>query len=235
MEQFMLYPIFYIFNNASFYMQIACIISIILSLNTKGEILSTWWGIQNESQYRTLQSMVENYIGKNSTIYFPMIFTIFNQIQQSNQLGMIPYSSTPTVEIVMTLSLSFTLLFGIIFLGFFSHQLFLFTAFLPAGTPQPLIPIMILQETLAYFIKVISQGLRQAINLTTGHVLVKTLVGFIWTAYLEGTSIFIQGQPQFIQTQFQGQEIQICYLQAYIFTFITCITIKDMATIYTKK
>jgi len=48
---------------------------------------------------------------------------------------MVPYSSTPTVEIVMTLSLSFTLLFGTLFIGFMTHRLYLLAAFLPAGTP----------------------------------------------------------------------------------------------------
>jgi len=57
---------------------------------------------------------------------------------------------------------------------------------------------MIALETLAYFIKVISLGLRLAINLTTGHVLVKTLVGFIWTAYLKGSSIIILALPLFL-------------------------------------
>jgi F-type H+-transporting ATPase subunit a len=104
---------------------------------------------------------------------------------------MVPYSSTPTVEIVMTLSLSFTLLFGTLLIGFMTHKFFLFTVFLPGGTPIILIPLMILLESLAYVIKIISLGLRLAINLTTGHVLTKVLIGFIWTAYLQGVNVLI--------------------------------------------
>jgi F0F1-type ATP synthase membrane subunit a len=48
---------------------------------------------------------------------------------------MVPYSSTPTVEIIMTLTLAFTILIGVLIMGFFSHKLYLFAAFLPTGTP----------------------------------------------------------------------------------------------------
>jgi F0F1-type ATP synthase membrane subunit a len=50
--------------------------------------------------------MIEDFIGKDKTIYFPLIYTIFHVVLFSNLLGLIPYSSTATVEIVMTLSIS---------------------------------------------------------------------------------------------------------------------------------
>ncbi len=45
--------------------------------------------------------MVENYIGKNYTVYFPLIYTIFHLILFSNLIGLVPYGTTPTVEIIM--------------------------------------------------------------------------------------------------------------------------------------
>lgn len=59
----------------------------------------------------------------------------------SNFIGLIPYSSTPSVEIIITLSLAFTLLIGILFYGaFVQHGKYLPHLFLPAGTPLALIP-----------------------------------------------------------------------------------------------
>jgi F-type H+-transporting ATPase subunit a len=63
----------------------------------------------------------------------------------------------------------------------------------------------------------------------TGHILAKVCVGFIWVAYLKGTSLLVLTLPLLLLTLFLGLELLIAYLQAYIFTFITCITIKDMA------
>lgn len=63
----------------------------------------------------------------------------------------------------------------------------------------------------------------------TGHILAKVCVGFIWVAYLKGTSLLVLTLPLLLLTLFLALELLIAYLQAYIFTFITCITIKDMA------
>ncbi len=216
-------------NNVIFYLLIASLITIFISNQTNPNIIGNWWVIQNESQYKTIQTMIEDFIGKDKTIYFPQIYTIFHIILFSNLQGLIPYSSTATVEMVMTLSISFTQQVGILQIGFTTHQNYLQAAFIPAGTPIFQVPIMLVQEILAYQIKIISLGLRQAINMTTGHILCKVSIGFIWSAYLKGVSIIIQGQPLILLTIFLALEILIAYLQAYIFVFITCITLKDMA------
>lgn len=90
----------------------------------KGEIVATWWGVLHESLYRTLLLMVENYVGRNYAVYFPLLYTVFHVILFSNLLGTMPYSTTPTVEIVMTLSMSFTLLLGTVLLGAFTHRIY---------------------------------------------------------------------------------------------------------------
>ena len=232
MEQFQSYPIINqsaTLTNTTLYLIIAALISIVVSIAHKGEIVATWWGIQNESLYRTIQNMLEEHVGKNYSVYFPQLYTLFNLIQFSNLLGMTPYSTTPTVEIVLTQTLSMTQQIGTLLLGVLTHKLYQFAAFLPAGTPQAQVPLMVFQEVLAYQIKIISLGQRQAINQTTGHVLVKTIIGLVWGAYLEGTSIQYQAQPLVLQTQFQAQEILIAYLQSFIFVFIFCLTLRDMA------
>lgn len=173
--------------------------------------------------------MVENYIGIKYTVYLPLIYTVFHLILFSNLIGMVPYSSTPTVEIVMTLSIAFTLLIGVLLIGFLSHKLLLLAAFIPAGTPLALVPLMIALEVLAYATRALSLGLRLAVNMITGHILAKVCVGFIWVGYLKGTSLLILTLPLLLLTLFLALELLIAYLQAYIFTFITCITIKDMA------
>ena len=130
----------------------------------------------------------------------------------------------------MTLSMSFTLLVGILILGIIRHNSYLFAAFIPAGTPLGLVPLMIALETLAYIIKILSLGLRLAINLTTGHILVKVGLSFIWLAYVNGSSFLVLALPLVLLTMFCALEILIAYLQSFIFTFIFCITFHDMAS-----
>lgn len=231
MEQYEIFPIQEMGisqPNTIGYLQIAGQISIMVTYigtSNKTSQVPTGYAVTHESLFRSILQMVDTYM---STIYFPQMYTLFHIILFSNLIGMIPYSSTPTVEIIMTQSQAFTMQVGILILGFISHKLYLQAAFLPAGTPLFLIPAMICQEILAYITRTFSLGLRLAVNMITGHIQVKVCVSFIWGAYLNGTSFFILLLPIFLLTLFLALELLIAYLQAYIFTFITCITFKDM-------
>ncbi len=238
MEQYEIYSVLNFSltqNNVIFYFMLAGIISLLiteLGTTVKSPLVPSTYGILHESLFRTLLLMVDQFIGRNKIIYLPQIYTIFNVILFSNLIGMVPYSSTPTVEIVMTLSFSFTLLIGVLLLGFLSHKYYLQAAFLPAGTPLAQVPLMTILEVIAYLSRTLSLGLRLAVNMITGHILVKVCVGFIWVAYLNGTSLFVLTLPFILLTLFLCLELLIAYLQSYIFTFITCITFKDIAYIY---
>lgn len=189
MEQFEIFPILTLgitINNVIFYLLVGALISPILQYigTAKGRIAEpSGWGIISETLYRTVLYIVQEYIGKKSTIYFPLIYTLFYLILFSNLIGMVPYSSTPTVEFVITQTLSITLLIGILILGFLTHSILLSAAFLPAGTPLPLTFMMIIIEVIAYTTRTLSLGLRLAINLITGHVQVKVVLGFVYEAY----------------------------------------------------
>lgn len=232
MEQYEIYTIIgqnITINNVILYFQIATFIGIIQTLiGTSEKQIPNTYGIIHESQYRTILQMIETYIGKNKIIYGPQIYTQFHIILFSNQIGQIPYSTTPTVEIIMTQSLAITIQIGVQIIGFQTHKLYIQGAFLPTGTPIAQIIPMIGQEIQAYQTRTQSQGQRQAVNMIAGHIQVKVIVGFIWVAYINGINIIIQTIPLFLQTQFITLEIQIAYQQAYIFTFIICITFKDM-------
>jgi F0F1-type ATP synthase membrane subunit a len=78
---------------------------------SRGSLVPSAYAVIHESLFRSILLMVNSYM---STIYFPLIYTIFHVILFSNLLGMIPYSSTPSVEMIMTLSMAFTLLMGVL-------------------------------------------------------------------------------------------------------------------------
>lgn len=215
MEQFTILPIF------------APLIILFLVFNIRTlnlKIIPSNWQLLEESLYKTILSiLIENLTIKRLSL-FPLVFTIFNLVFISNFLGLIPYSSTPSVELIITLTLAFTLLIGIFINGIFHHGFFpLFHIFLPSGTPIFLLPLMIPLEILAYITRTLSLGLRLAVNLITGHILVKVILSFI--SLLPTTLFFI---PFIFITIFLSLEVLISYLQAYIFIFITTLTFKDL-------
>lgn len=159
-----------------------------------------------------------------SLYLFPFLFTVFILLFISNYLGLVPYSITASTEFVLTLSMASIMLGGILIHSFFIHGLATFGLFLPAGTPLGLLPLMIPQELLAYLTRTLSLGLRLAVNLITGHILVKVLLSFIpsISSYL-GLGGLLAGCILFL-----ALEILISYLQAYVFVFISIITLSDM-------
>lgn len=213
MEQFEIKPI------------IAPIIILLLILRKNYKfIIPSNYQILDESIYRTILIIIINNLGSQRLYYLPLIYTIFMMIFISNIVGMIPYSSTPSVEIVLTLSLAFTILIGILISGIISqHGKYITHLFLPAGTPLGLIPLMVPLEIIAYITRTLSLGLRLGVNIITGHILVKVCISFASNM----SSLFLL-LPLAFTTIFLALEILIAYLQAYIFIFIICITLKDI-------
>ena len=233
MEAYVIYPIFslnFVINNVIFYLILAALLTILLGKGImKGNIISNNWGLISESLFRSILLMIENVAGPKMSIYLPLFYSIFNLVLFSNLLGLVPYSTTPTVELVKTLSIAFTLLMGLLLVGFLTHKLYLLGIFIPGGTPLGLVPLLVLLEIIAYIFRTISLGLRLAINLITGHLLLKVSIGFVWLGYIKGTSFLILAIPLILLTVFLSLEILIAYLQAYILVFITIITLKDVS------
>jgi F-type H+-transporting ATPase subunit a len=194
----------------------------LLSLKTLSHIVPKSYQIFGESFNATLLNMQSSGHG---LLYFPLLLVCFLCIFISNYLGLIPYSITASTEFVLTLSGSSILLGGILIQSFHIHGFAkTFGLFLPAGTPLALLPLMIPLELLAYLTRTLSLGLRLAVNLITGHILVKVLLSFIPSiSSFFGLSCLALGCILFL-----ALEILISYLQAYIFIFITIITMKDM-------
>jgi F0F1-type ATP synthase membrane subunit a len=91
-------------NNISFIMIIA--LTSIIALLTIGinrdQVSLNNWSVITETMYHTNLKLVSSYIGMNNRIYFPLLYTIFYFVLLSNVLGLLPYSTTSTVELVIT-------------------------------------------------------------------------------------------------------------------------------------
>lgn len=228
MEQFKIFNII-IISNIVYYLIIANILSIFLIKLKSNKILTNNWGILSESIFRTILNMLEKFVNKKAIIYLPLFLSLSQIILLSNILGLIPYSSTPTVEIILTITLSFTIIIGLAILGFLTHKLYFLSLFLPGGTPILLIPLMIILEINAYLSRTLSLGLRLAINLITGHILVKVITGFIYIGYINNINYLILSLGIFFLIILFCLEFLVAYLQCYIFIFISLLTFKDIS------
>jgi len=199
------------------------------ALTSNQTLVPSNWFLGLETYHVTLYSMVRTYIDSKAGAWFPFLYTLFTGLLFSNLFGLLPYSTTPTTHLIITFNLALFLMITAIANGFRRYRYAIFGLFIPAGIPVALIPIISVVEVLAYITRISSLVIRITVNMVTGHTLVKVVSGFIYEGFLGGSSIIILALPIALLAIFLILELLIAYLQAYIFTFISCITIKDFS------
>lgn len=215
-------------NYVIYLVLVATIIYSSINLLNKSYLGWNRWGVAILAIYDTILNMVKSQIGIRGGYYFPLVFTIFNFILIANLISMIPYSFAISAQLVAILSLSLTLWFGITLIGLVRHGWEFFSLFVPGGTPLPLVPILVLIETLSYASRAISLGLRLSANILSGHLLMLILGSLIFS--LMGSSIigFVLGFiPLAAVIAIVALEFAISMIQAYVFSILFSSYLKD--------
>ena len=211
------------FTNSSAFMLLAvaaAAILLILAVRPRASVPGRWQLIA-ELCYSFIAKMVNENVGKEGKPYFSFVFTIFLFVLFGNFLGMLPYSFTFTSHIAVTLTMALVIFILVTIIAFIKHGMRFFSFFLPAGVPIFLAPLMIAIEVISYFTRPFSLSIRLFANMMAGHTLLKVVGGFVFPLGLLG---FV---PIAGLVAITGLEFLIAFLQAYIFTILTCIYIND--------
>ena len=217
-------------TNIGFYLIIVLVLVILitpLAINNR-RIIPSRWSISQESMYGSILGMVTEQIGARNQIYVPLIFVLFNFVLFNNLIGLIPYSFTPTSQLVLTIGLSTAILIAVTIVGLVRHGLVFFSYFVPAGTPLGLVPLLVFIEILSYLARALSLGLRLSANMIAGHSLLKIFSGFAYGIATSGPlMLLVSLLPLAFLTVIYGLELAIAFLQAYVFTILTSSYVKD--------
>jgi len=211
------------FTNSALFMTIGvAVATLFLTLSMHGRaIVPGRWQSMAELCYEFVANMIRGNVGAEGRRYFPFIFSLFMFILFGNILGMIPYSFTYTSHLVVTLGMAMVVFIGTTIIGFVKHGFHFFSFFLPHGTPWYIAPLLIPIEVLSYFTRPVSLSLRLFANMTAGHTMLKVFASFVVTMGLLGVV------PLLAAVALTGLEFLIAFLQAYVFTVLTCIYLND--------
>ena len=135
--------------------------------------------------------------------------------------GMMPYSFTFTSHIAVTFAMAIMIFIGVTILGFVKHGVHFFAFFLPPGAPMFIAPLLIVIEIISYLSRPISLSVRLFANMLAGHTLLKVFAGFIVSLGVFGVV------PLAFVIALTGLEFVIAFLQAFVFTILTCLYIND--------
>lgn len=217
-------------TNIALYFVLITVIALAFSYfaDNNRKITGNNWSVSQESLYWTIHNMVIGQIGKKGETYFPFLYSLFFIILLSNFLGNVPYSFAVTSHLIYTIGLSMTILLGVTILGFTEHKWKFFSIMCPVGTPLPLVPLLVLIETVSYVARGVSLGLRLGANIMAGHMLLVILSGFLYNIFTAGIFFFILGLIPFsLVLGISGLELAISAIQSYVFVILTSSYIKD--------
>jgi F-type H+-transporting ATPase subunit a len=184
------------------------------------------WQSMTELSYEFVANLLRDTVGNEGRKYFPFVFTLFMFILFGNMLGMIPYSFTFTSHIIVTFALALVVFLGVTILGFVKHGIHFFSFFVPPGVSVVLWPLMIPIELISYLSRPISLAVRLFANLTAGHTMLKVFAGFVVSLGAAGL-LPVAVLPLIFVVALTGLEFLIAFLQAYVFTILTCFYIND--------
>ena len=160
--------------------------------------------------------------------FFPLVFSLFMFILVANIVGLIPYTFTVTSHIIITVSLALLVFLTVVIYGFCKNGLRFFKLFVPSGIPIFILPLVVFIEVFSFFLRPISHSVRLFANMLAGHIALKVFASFI--PLLAGLGILgLAGAilPLGMVVALTALELLVAFLQAYVFTILTCIYLND--------
>lgn len=211
------------YTNSALFMTIALVLvsSFLMLATRRSALVPGRWQSLAEISYEFVSNMIRDNVGQEGRKYFPLIFSLFMFVLFGNLLGMIPYSFTYTSHIIVTFAMAAVVFIGVTIIGFKKHGLHFLSFLMPAGVPVFMAPLIVPIEILSYFTRPVSLALRLFANMTAGHTMLKVFAGFVALLGVFGVV------PLLLVAALTGLELIIAFLQAYVFTILTCVYLND--------
>ncbi|MBO9452623.1 F0F1 ATP synthase subunit A [Tropicibacter sp. R16_0] len=229
MDQFIVKPLFgdgavgmFTITNVTLWLALAivAVIALLVLPTSKRAIVPGRGQSIAELTYGFIYKMVEDVCGKDGIKFFPYIMTLFMFIVSANFLGLLPMSFTTTSHFAVTAVLALAVFLTVTVLGFVINGAGFLGLFWVSSAPLALRPILAVIELISYFVRPVSHSIRLAGNVMAGHAVIKVFAGFAAITVISPVSVLAI-------TAMYGLEILVAFIQAYVFTILTCVYLKD--------
>lgn len=142
-----------------------------------------------------------------------------------NILGLLPYTFTPTTQLSLNLGLAVPFWLATVIIGLRNRPTHALGHLLPEGTPTPLIPVLIIIETISLFIRPIALGVRLTANLTAGHLLIQLIAtaAFVLLPLMPTVAILTAT----VLVLLTLLEVAVAIIQAYVFVLLLSLYLQE--------
>ena len=216
------------FTNSSAYMFASVAVISLLMIGTGRQLVPGRMQSVAEISYEFVASTIRSTAGSEGMKFFPLVFSLFMFICVSNVIGVIPYTFTVSSHLIVTAALALMVFFIVLFYGFYKNGLKFFKLFVPSGVPIYILPLVVFIEVISFFLKPVSHSVRLFANMLAGHIALKVFTSFVGMLGALGFIGWVGAVlPLGLTVALTALELLVAFLQAYVFTILTCIYIND--------
>lgn len=217
------------FTNSSLMMILTVVVSTLLMvvpMLRASKIPGRWQSVP-ELLYEFVYGLIRDVVGSDGLKYLPFVFTLFMMVLMGNMLGMLPYSFTFTSHIIVTAGLGIAVILTVTVLGFVNHGWHFLSLFAPSGLPKFIYLILIPIEIISFLSRPLTLAVRLAANMTAGHTVLK-----VFALFSVQMGVIFGLAPMLMNSLLVALELLVSLLQAYIFTILTCVYLKDAVELH---
>jgi len=214
------------------------IVGFLTAVTSNAKIVPGRLQAAGEGVFGLIDNLADSIIGHDGRKYFPFVFTLFILILGMNILGLfLTFTATSQLAITATFAL---ITFGLVLVvGFAKNGLGFFKLFWPMGAPLLLRPFVGLIELVSFLLRPITLALRLFGNMLGGHVALKIFAQFvvqlgaaaIVTGGLAYALIPVAALSLGMTVAMTALEFLVAFLQAFVFTVLTCIYLNDVVNL----
>nr|AEY77647.1 ATPase6 [Barisia planifrons] len=174
---------------------------------------------------KTITKQLMNPINFKGQKWTSTLISLLLFLMSMNLLGLLPYTFTPTTQLSMNMGLAIPMWLATVLTGLRNQPTVSIGHMLPEGTPTPLIPILIIIETISLFIRPLALGVRLTANLTAGHLLIQLIsMAIITIIPTLPTTALITFMVLLLLTLL---ELAVAMIQAYVFTLLLSLYLQE--------
>jgi F-type H+-transporting ATPase subunit a len=219
------------FTNSAFYMGLAVVVTAALMLGATAKRQLIPGRIQSvaEVTYEFVADTIRNTMGESGMVFFPLVFSLFMFITIINVIGIIPFTFAVASHIIITAALAILVFLTVVIYGFWKNGLGFLQIFVPPGNiPIFILPLVVALEVFSFLIRPVSHSVRLFANILAGHITLSVFAGFVTlVGGLGFFGWFGAALPLAMTVALTALDLLVAFLQAYVFTILTCIYLKD--------
>jgi len=218
------------FTNVSLFLVMTVVLSSLFLFLTSSSrsLVPTRMQSVSEMIYEFVASTLRESAGAQGMRFFPLVFSLFVFVLVANFIGLFPYFYTVTTQIIITFALSVLVIATVVIYGIYKNGFGFLRLFAPSGVPLAVMPLLTIVEIVSFLSRPISLSVRLFANMLAGHITLKVFAGFVFSLSSLGV-IGVGGAvlPLIMTVAITALEFLVAFLQAYVFTVLTCMYLND--------